>query len=271
MSQIYEFQFNDCLAMSPLALKGIRHYELLNLSRRPKIEAAEFQRLIDTYSAPDSTTRTLKVDRQDVTFQDGRATATIPVTNTSGKPLHLTVSYEGPSDLTLPAGGGAALSLAPGATANVPFDLALKPNALPGFYHAFARLEDKDNHVLRYAWVEARNVGQPTFDTSTHPDVASSPDAFTLDLTQPTAVVYGDNCPVAELEAAWVVYQTLESATGRRVYIFTAKELPTDGSITNTIYVGTPKSLPPTPGQSAAERSAAPDPPPRNPPSLQWA
>src|SRR5207249_9319514 len=38
MPEIYQFQFQDSLAMAPRTLRGIRHYELLNVSRRPRPE-----------------------------------------------------------------------------------------------------------------------------------------------------------------------------------------------------------------------------------------
>jgi hypothetical protein len=242
MPEIYQFQFNDSLAMNPVSLKGIRHYELLNLSRRPKEEAKEFQRLVDTYSAPDSTTRSVKADRQVTTFKDGKASATFTVTNTSGKPLHLTATCEAPDNVKWDLSHLSEEPIAPGGTTGVDVSLTLPQSALPGFYHAFVRLEDKDAHVLRYAWLEARNPGQPVFDKTTHPGITASEDAFDLDLTKPTAVVYGDDCPVMELEAAWVVYQTLEAATGVPVQIYTASALPKEG-VTNVIYVGTGKSL----------------------------
>ena len=46
-----------------------------------------------------------------------------------------------------------------------------------------------------------------------------------------------------ELEAAWVIYQTLESATGRKVEIYHLPELPADVRAKGTLIVfGTAKS-----------------------------
>ncbi|HZZ44796.1 MAG TPA: hypothetical protein VFE58_17800 [Tepidisphaeraceae bacterium] len=241
---MYQFQFNDSLAMNPLALKGIRHYELLNLSRRPKEEASEFQRLVNTYSAPDSTTRTLKLERTvvDLPADAPSKNVTIPMTNQTDKTLHLTCTFEA-ADGMKPLATKASITLEPGQTGNITSAVSIPADAPPGFYHSFWRMEDEENHILRYAWIEARRPGQPTFDKSAHNGVTCSKDAFDLDLTKPTAIVYGDDCPIMELEASWVIYQTLESACGVPVKIFTARELPPSG-VTNLIYIGTAKSLP---------------------------
>lgn len=249
MSAIYQFQFNDGLAMSPMALKGIRHYELLNLSRRPKAEAAEFERLIRTYSDPASAVRCLETHYQYVPLpadfpNRDNPVILVSVKNTTDRDLDVTASAEGPAELQPKLTSGAnpeSFILKAGQTYTAQLSVTFPKESLPGFYYAFVRFETKDG-LVAYAPVEFRRIGQPTFDKSTHPDVAASSDAFNLDLTKPTAVVYGDDCPIPELEAAWVVYQTLESACGRRVLIFTARELPKEG-ITNVIYVGTPKSL----------------------------
>jgi hypothetical protein len=246
--KIYQFQFNDSLAMSPQSLKGIRHYELINLSRRPKAEAAEFQRLIDTYSDPKSGHRVLDTAYQHVTLSQGNwenPVVKVSVTNKSDRPLEVTATPEGPADLQPRlAGSEANFTLAPGQTHAAQLQVTFPKDSLPGFYHAFVRFESKDG-LISYAPVELRRPGQPRFDASTHPDVAYSGGALDLDLTKPTAIVYGNDCPILELEAAWVVYQTLEAATGVRAKIFEARQLPKDDAgLANYIFVGTSKSLP---------------------------
>jgi hypothetical protein len=247
MPLIYQFQFIDSLAMNPIGLRGIRHYELINLSRRPKEEAAVFQRLIDTYSAPDSTTRTVKLERQVVELKDGAGQATFDVANTSGGPLKLTATAEafGGGNVTVGADAGAAgpLSLAAGQSAKLPVSVSVPADAAPGFYHTFVRLQDKDAKVLRYAWIEARKPGQPKFDKESKSDVVYGDGALDFDFDRPVAVVYGDDCPGDEVEAAWLIHQTLEAATGRRVNIYTLSDVP-KGYKGAAIYVGTAKSLP---------------------------
>src|SRR5205823_4018385 len=66
MPEIYQFQFQDSLAMNPTSLKGIRHYELLNLSRRPRPEAFEMMRLIQKYASPTSPQRVVSVPHQSI-------------------------------------------------------------------------------------------------------------------------------------------------------------------------------------------------------------
>jgi hypothetical protein len=249
MPEMYQFQFNDSLAMSPVSLKGIRHYELLNLSRRPKAEAAVFEKLVERYSDPASPQRVLKTEYQHVTV-DGpirdKAVILVSVTNTSDKALDVTASAEGPEEIHPQlVGSDGTFRLPPGQTKTVQLQVTFAKEALPGFYYGFVRFETKDG-LISYAPVELRRPGQPRMDKSAHPEVASSPGAFELDLSKPTAVVYGDDCPVLDLEAAWVIYQSLEAATGVPVQIYTASELPKEG-VTNVIYVGTPKSLPTLP------------------------
>ena len=51
----------DSLAMNLTTLKGMRRYELLLLSRRPKPEALEFMKLINKYAAANHPNRVLDV------------------------------------------------------------------------------------------------------------------------------------------------------------------------------------------------------------------
>ncbi len=48
----YQFQFNESLAMASHTLRGIRHYDLVALSRRPRPEAIHLVELIQKYGDP---------------------------------------------------------------------------------------------------------------------------------------------------------------------------------------------------------------------------
>jgi hypothetical protein len=243
---IYQFQFQDGLAMNPTGLKGIRHYEQLNLSRRPKPEAMEMVKLIQEYSDPNAPTRKLRADYAAVELKDGKGTARIPLVNQTDKTLKLKATVESSGDVK--ANAPATFEIKPGESPNlnVEIELANGKDALPGFYHVFVRLEGDDSFV-RYAWAEARHAGAPKIDPHTSAEIVYSGDVLKFDFNRPIAVVYPVEASVMELEAAWVLYQTLESTTGRVVDIFQATDLPDDikkrGGI---IYVSKGKADKPT-------------------------
>ena len=241
--EVYQFQFNESLAMDPLTLKGIRHYEPLWLSRRPKPEAFELARLIRDYSLPSNPVRALDVPYAATELDKGGAgVIRFRVTNTTGRALTLRASLEMPSNLKAQLRGPrGAIRLAPRASADVTVDLAALPTAddqrapsagakpLPGFYQVFLRLEGEGG-LLRYGWGEARLAGAPRLDTT--PDavpgsgVRYGAGALAFDLDRPLAVVYGDGAPVQDVETAYALVNALESATGRPVHIYTLGDTP---------------------------------------------
>ena len=253
--EIYQFQFNESLAMDPLILKGIRHYEPLWLSRRPKPEALELMRLIREYSLPSNPVRLLDVERGVVELDaQGRGTVGFRVTNISRRPLDLRASLEAPANIRAQFDRAQrALRLAPGASAVVSARLTAQATQggadarpLPGFYHVFLRLEGGDG-LLRYGWVEARLAGTPQLDQSPNavPDsnVRYGADAMSFNFNRPLAVVYGEDSPVLDLETASALVNTLESATGRPVAIYHLPDLPADLKQSGTlILVGTTKT-----------------------------
>lgn len=245
IADVYQFQFQDGLAMSPTRLKGIRHYELLNLSRRPKPEAMVMMDLIQTYSNPAAGHRVLRTAYQHVDLRDGKNTIKVSVTNTSDKPRTVTATAEGPDELQLKIAGDGKFDVGPGATATALLEISLADanKALPGFYHAFVRFDGGDG-LVSYGWVEARKSGAPRIDAQTNAEVAYDGDVLGFDFNRPIAVVYPVEATVMELEAAWVIYQTLESATGRVVDIYQANDLP--GDVKRLIWVGPGKAQKPT-------------------------
>jgi hypothetical protein len=243
----YQFQFTDSLAMNPRSITGIRHYEPLFLSRRPKPEAFELMKLIRQYSDPAGPVRQLAVDHTGADVDlEGRGFAEFRLVNLSTRTLSLLATVEGPAGMETTCSLREPLSVAPGKDALVGVEFAVQPPQ-PGFYHLFLRLEG-DNGFLRYAWAEARMVGAPRLDldaptTVTYPRGVG--EELKLDLAGACTVVYGHDSPPLELEIANLVHQTLESATGRPVGFYTSRTLPPAiRSSENLILVGTRKSNP---------------------------
>ena len=82
----------------------------------------------------------------------------------------------------------------------------------------------------RTRWAELRKPGQPPIDQSTGDGkVDVRPGALDFDLNRPLTVVYPDATTIPELEAAWTVFITLESATGRPVEIYQESDLAKAG------------------------------------------
>ncbi len=249
MPMMYQFQFNESLAMNPKALKGIRHYEQIWLSRRPKPEAFVLSGLINKYGSPTHPNKLLNVEYSVVELDArGSGAAQFRITNTSGKNLNLTTMIETPANLkaTMRNAKDANLRrLKPNASTVVKAALQAlptdnSPQPLPGFYHVFLRLEG-DGNLLRYGWAEARLAGQPQIDRSEKSTVIYGEKVFDFNLNRPLAVVYGDDAPIQDVETASVLVNTIESATGRPVKIYTLKDLPPNER-NALILVGTAKT-----------------------------
>jgi hypothetical protein len=232
MPVMYQFQFNESLAMNPKALKGIRHYEQIWLSRRPKPEAFVLSGLINKYGAPTHPNRLVEVEYVAVELdKNGRGAAQYKITNKTGRELNLKAAIEAPANLKAHFQNAADNSLwfKPGTsrTVNVALEALPTDNSpapLPGFYHVFLRLEDGD--LLRYAWAEARLAGQPQMDSIEKSNVIYGEKTFDFNLNRQLAVVYGDKSPIQDVETASVLVNTIESATGRPVKIYELKDLP---------------------------------------------
>lgn len=231
MPTMYQFQFNENLAMNPRVLKGIRHYEQIWLSRRPKPEAFVMADLIKKYSAPTHPNRSVNVEHVIVNLDErGQGTAQFRVTNISKQTLKLQPTLEVSADLKAEFTKARALNLKPGATTVVGVNLQALPTdnspaPLPGFYHAFLRLEGTGG-IVRYGWAEARLAGSFPFDSTTKTDVVYGEGAAAFNLNRPLAVVYGDDSPIQDVETAYALVNAVESATGRPVGIYTLKDLP---------------------------------------------
>lgn len=233
MPVMYQFQFNESLAMNPKALKGIRHYEQIWLSRRPKPEAFVLSGLINKYGAPTHPNKLVNVEYSVVNLsENGQGAAQFKITNTSGKNLNLKAAIEVPANLkaSFQNAKDNNLRLKPNALMTVIVSLQAlptddSPKPLPGFYHVFLRLEGDDD-LLRYGWAEARLAGAPQMDAAEKSNVVYGDKVFDFNLNRPLAVVYGDKSPIQDVETASVLVNTIESATGRPVKIYELKDLP---------------------------------------------
>ncbi|MFB3825426.1 MAG: hypothetical protein ACE15B_01610 [Bryobacteraceae bacterium] len=208
--ELYPFQFQQTMCVNPHTRKGIRQYEPLWLSRRPKPEGFELMKLIERYSLPEAPNRVLAADHPvlDLARPDGEVR--FRLRNRGPATLRLAVSVECDQSLRARV-GRAVVRLTPGAEAEVPVRVTLAPGAKPGFYHLFLRLEG-ENGFLRYGWGEVRKPGQP--------------EGAAFDLNRPVTVIYGENCPNIEMEAAYLLAATIESASGRPAALYSAQDAP---------------------------------------------
>ena len=115
--EMYEFQFNETLAPNPRLGRGnvLRHYELINLSRRPKPEALELAKLITKYADPNDALQRLDMPYVTVNLDSaGEARATVKIKNTSKKAERLVVTVEAPEGLNASLVDDAKLEFEPG-------------------------------------------------------------------------------------------------------------------------------------------------------------
>jgi len=235
ITDFYEFQFNETMAPNPRIGRGnlVRHYELLDLSRRPKLEAFELMKLIERYSPRGDAVRIIESSHEAVNLDsDNRTTLNISITNADGVPLRLRASVECFDHLKAKLLSNSKLTLAPGENAVLPIEISL-PKRIPGFYHIFVRLESNTG-LLRYLWAEVRVPGAPQMDPAP---------TQKFDFSKPVTVAYGKKAAVLEIETAFALGQTLESATGMTVPILPLPEVPKE-SLAHLIFVGSVKDAP---------------------------
>jgi hypothetical protein len=222
ISEFFQFQFQQTMCVNPRTRKGIRQYEPLWLSRRPKPEAFELMKLMDKYAAPDTPNRQIGVEHEVVDMKDGRGAGAFRLKNHTDRAMRLMAAIETSPGIAARA-GVVSVDLAPNSKAQVPFTLAAAPDARPGFYHVFLRLQ-RDDGLLRYGWAQVRKRGQP--------------EGATWNLDRPVAVVYARDCPVIELETAHMLAQTIESASGWPVDLYSEQDFPQDSRLLGVIAVG---------------------------------
>ena len=228
--QLVEFQFQEQMAFNPsVAGTQSRHYEAVGVDRRPKPEAFVTMEKIRQYGRPDAPVRLLPVQVGEVRFSHGRATARFSVTNHTRRAVNIAVdalAFDGAtSRLTSPA----SMRLAPGATDSGSVALTLAPDARPGAYHHFISARYDNGRSI--GWGVASNEGVPQLaDTSVLGNRVTYAQGLgvvgTVDWSRPLAVVFGDKTAVLEVEQAYQLGNTLQSATGKAVRICAERDLP---------------------------------------------
>jgi hypothetical protein len=240
--------------MNPASITGIRHYEPLFLSRRPKPEAFELMKLIREYGDPIASARRIRMNHPVVELdKNGQGNMTFSVENATSQALDLTATLETPS--CVPLTGASLISkssarLKPGTTQE--FKASIKaPTQNPGFYHVFLRMDEKrpdGNALMTYGWGEARMRGVPSLDSAmtTYTTYLGSMHSISRRLESDTSmtVVYGAEAPPLELESAVLIHNTLESATGREIHLHNTTTLPQNLRDASLVLVGTADSNP---------------------------
>jgi hypothetical protein len=208
--ELYPFQFQQTMCVNPHTRKGIRQYEPLWLSRRPKPEGFELMKLIERYSAPDTPVRAIAADHPVVDLAGSQGELRFRIRNSGMQAMTLQAVAE-TDDVLRAQLSSERITLGPGETRDLRVQVTLAAGAAPGFYHVFLRLQG-DRALLRYAWGEVRKTGQP--------------EGAAFDVNRPIAVVYGENAPNIEMEAAYLLAATIESASGRPVALYSSQDIP---------------------------------------------
>jgi len=263
--ELFEFHFQETMSINPsIARSGVRHYEPVYLDRRLKPEGAELVRAIREYSRPDAMVRELMFVAPEVQFAGGRATATVRMTNLSGRVIDAQVDAVAFDGTTATLASPTHLATVPGAKQDLRVELSLPNGASSGTYHYFVRA--KYDGRTAFGWGVAANVGAPVFAKAPvlgrsvrYPQGVGIVDS--VDWTKPIAVAFGKSAPVLEMEMAYTLANTLQAATGNPVYLSSAEDMP--DSMTRSggtlILVGTSSSnrligvpIIPTPAASPA-------------------
>ncbi len=226
---VVQFQLQESLSFNP-AISGTytRHYETLSLDRRPKPEAFELMRLVRKYGPPDAPGTVLPVTVPEVRMNAAGTTARFTVQNRTGRAVTVALkalAFDGiRSTLKTPA----SVTLQPGQRHDGEVELSLTGTAV-GTYHHFIRA-DFDGEVT-VGWGVAANPGAPTFEKAPvltghvrYPQGAAVVER--IDWNRPIAIAYGDSASVIEVETAYTLTTTLQSATGRPVRLSNVSDLP---------------------------------------------
>jgi len=249
VAELLQFHWQETMSVNPrLTRVGIRHYETIYLDRRPKPEAIELMKLIRRYSASNAPLRELPIKVTNTVFKNGQAKAQFTITNSTAKPVTVTLSAESFGDAVSRIGSANTVTLKPGKRALGTIAVALKPNALPGVYHFFVRAAYSGK--LSYGWGYASNFGVPALDSEpVLPDAVEYLTGIQLldriDWNRPVCVAFGPECSIVEMEMAYVIANTLQSATGRLIRLCSTTDIPAETTKNGSlILVGTPISNP---------------------------
>ncbi len=242
--EVQQFQLHETLTFNPaVAGSASRHYEPLSLDRRPKPEAFELMRLIREHGPKEASVRELSIESDEAAIVGDRASATFTLTNRTNRVLSLAleaVAFDGVrSRLASPA----VITLRPGTAARARVALELLDDKRVGTYHHFLRVAYSGKNAL--GWGVAAKSGPPDFSAaSVLGDKVHYPQGLAvvsrIDWRRPLAVAFGDSASVLELESAYQLAHTLQSATGKRVRVSSLADVPDSLVRSGTlIFVGT--------------------------------
>jgi len=247
--ELLQFQWQETMSVNPrTSRQGVRHYETIYLDRRPKPEAFELMKLIRRYSRTDAPIRELPITIKETIFASGKARAAFTVKNMTSKPVTVKLGAECFADAVCKVIPPGIRSIKPGASASGAVEITLKPGAMPGVYHFFIKAEHSGK--ASYGWGYASNIADPRFDPNpVISDLVEYPQGIwldnALDWSRPTCVAFGPDAPIVEMEMAYIVFNTLQSATGRTLRLCSTADIPANMLQTgNLILIGTPKSNP---------------------------
>ena len=228
--EVFEFHFQETIGVSPsIARTGVRHYETIALDRRPKPEAIELMRLMRKYARPDAPMIEVPVTIDSATLANGRAKASFSIANHTTRKLTVRLAALAFDGVATTLVSPSQLTLAPRDSAHGSIALRLPAGARAGTYHFFLKAEYGDKAA--YGWGVASNPGVPSFAKSpVLADLVLYPQGFDIvrqfDWNRPLLVAFGPKAPVLEMEMAYQVAFTLQSATGRPVWLSSTADLP---------------------------------------------
>ncbi len=242
--EFFEFQFQESLTFNPsVAGSTSRHYEPLSLDRRPKPEAFELMRVIREYGSPDAPVRELRVSVGETQLVGDRGVAPFTVSNMTSRSLPISVGAVAYDGLGVKLLSPAVVTVAAGASANGKIALSLSGENRVGTYHHFLEIGYEGRRA--YGWGLASKGGPPQFSgTPVLGERVRYPQGTDVvrqvEWDRPIAVAFGATAAMLELESAYQLATTLQSATGRPVRVSSVDDLP-DSIVRNgvVILVGT--------------------------------
>ena len=244
---VCQFHWQETMSVNPrLTRQGIRHYETINLDRTPKLEAIELMKLIRKYARPDSPMRMLPIEISLNPMGEARSQIVqYTITNNFDHPLDVKMSAECFDQVGCNLIGRSEVTLKPHEKYNGNVSVVYFVDAPPGVYHFFVKAEYKGG--VSCGWGTLRRLGAPKFDAPVLADLVDYPQGADvvekLDYTKPICVAFGKDCPIVEMEMAYQLRNTLQSATGRYVHLCAVTDVPKSFLDTgNLILVGTPAS-----------------------------
>ena len=247
--ELFQFHFQETMSVNPEICRiGIRHYETMNLDRRPKLEGVEFMKLIKRYSRPNSPVCELPIKIDEITLKNGKAKAVFTLKNETKKQVLVKLSSESFGESSCRITSKNTLTLKPGESAKGQMEVSLKPGAKPGTYHYF--LKANYSNKTAYGWGIASNPGAPEFDAKpVLPELVEYPQGLDIvksfDWNKPICVAFGKDSAILELEMAYVAFSTLQSATGRAIRLCSTEDIPASMlKSANLILVGSPTGNP---------------------------